>query len=477
MGSQEDPRDAGGGGAPIGVLQVVLSLDPGGTERLVVELSKRLEGRCRTLVCCLDRKGAWAAELAEHGIPVVALGRRPGFRPALGLRIAALARRHGARVLHCHHYSPFVYGTIATLARPSLSLAFTEHGRLSDAPPSPRRRLANRVLGQVRGRFFAVSADLSRHLVAEGFPPDRLEVVRNGIPLGRKPDGPDYERARFLLGVPRHKFLIGTAARLDPVKDLGTLLGALAILRRVVPDAELAVIGEGPERERLEAVARAAGVERAVRFLGYRADARLLLPGLDAYANASTHEGVSLTVLEAMAAALPVVATHVGGTPEVVVHGETGLLVPPRSPYLLALALHALGADPDRAHEMGLRGRLRAEKRFDILRMVEEYHEVYRGLAERPGGWRRGRWWRRRGVGAGAGTGVGTGEGRGEGTGEGPGEGTGEGGGRRQSAQGTDTGPGEAGSGTGTGTGTGSGHGHGHGRGFGLGAQPDRERS
>src|SRR5690348_4944600 len=104
------------------VLQVVLSLNPGGTERLVVELAKRLHEEMPMAVCCLDEAGAWAADLEARGIRVTALRRRPGFHPSLGAAIARVAREHGATVIHAHHYSSFVYASLARLWRPSLRL-------------------------------------------------------------------------------------------------------------------------------------------------------------------------------------------------------------------------------------------------------------------------------------------------------------------------------------------------------------------
>ncbi len=185
--------------------------------------------------------------------------------------------------------------------------------------------------------------------------------------------------------MPPDRFVVGTVARLDPVKDLRTLLEAFAALRRAGPGALLAIAGDGPERGRLADAARHGGAADAVRFVGHRGDARRLLPGLVVYANSSTSEGVALTILEAMAAGRAVVATRVGGTPEVVVDGETGLLVPARSPAALAAALGALAADRDRTAARGAAGRRRLERRFTVARMVAAYERIYRGLLPAPG--------------------------------------------------------------------------------------------
>ena len=184
------------------VLQVVLSLNPGGTERLVVELVKRLRPEMPMAVCCLDEEGSWGEGLRGDQIDVTALRRRDGFRPMLGGAIARIAARHRVNVVHCHHYSPFVYASIAKLWMPKLNIIFTEHGRLSDAPASPKRRLANRVLAHAPRQVVTVSADLKEHLVAEGFPAGKVRVIYNGIDVGPRPNPTLRQRVRHELGDP-----------------------------------------------------------------------------------------------------------------------------------------------------------------------------------------------------------------------------------------------------------------------------------
>jgi glycosyltransferase involved in cell wall biosynthesis len=363
----------------------VLSLNPGGTERLVVELARRLQDEAPTMVCCLDDAGAWAREVQPHGIEVVALERGSGFRPMLGRAVADLARRHEATVIHAHHYSPFVYSCLARFWRPGTRVIFTEHGRLSDTPPSAKRRLANRILARFPNRVFAVSEDLRQHLVGEGFAAGALEVIYNGIEFGPVPDPETRSDVRQRLGVGDNTFVVGTIARLDPVKDLGTLIEAAAALRAEMPIV-VAIVGDGPERPSLEAGARRLGVDNQIRFLGHREDARRWLAGCDAYVNCSISEGVSLTILEAMAAALAIVATRVGGTPEVV-DAQSGRLIPARNVAALAQALVELARNPQMRAALGRSARQRLETRFTIDRMVREYAEVYASVTEgRAGG-------------------------------------------------------------------------------------------
>jgi glycosyltransferase involved in cell wall biosynthesis len=357
------------------VLQLVLSLNPGGTERLVVELASRLHSTVPMAICCLDEPGAWAGGLRERGIAVSALVRQSGFRPGLGRAVARAADRHQATVIHAHHYSPFVYGAIARLWRPATRLIFTEHGRLSDAQPSPRRRAVNRLLNFAPQGVFAVSAELKQHMAAEGFPATSITVVHNGIDVGAEPSLADRTRIRQTLGVADDVLTIGTVARRDPVKDLGTLIEGVSHLapeRRV----RLVVIGEGVELPRLKQVAAARGISKDVTFLGHRDDARRWLAGFDVFVNSSTSEGVSLTILEAMAAGLPVVATAVGGTPEVV-DEASGCLVPARDPIALAAALRSLAKDTGRRASLGQAARRRVESYFTVDRMVADYARVY----------------------------------------------------------------------------------------------------
>ncbi len=366
------------------VLQVVLSLNPGGTERLVVELARRLQDQVPAMVCCLDGAGAWARELFAAGVQVIALDRAGGFRPGLGRAVAAVARRHDATVIHAHHYSPFVYSCLSRFWRPGTRVIFTEHGRLSDAPPSAKRRLVNKLLARFPSRVFTVSEDLKQHLVGEGFAPGALEVIYNGIEVGPLPEPAARADVRRTLGVTDDTLVVATIARLDPVKDLGTLLAAVAKVRAAVP-IFAAIVGDGPERPALEARARQLGISEHVRFLGHREDARQWLAGSDVYVNCSISEGVSLTILEAMAAALPVVATKVGGTPEVV-DRDSGQLIPPRDPSALAAALLELARDPGARGRLGSSARRRLEDRFTIDRMVRQYRDVYTSVtADRTG--------------------------------------------------------------------------------------------
>lgn len=359
-------------------MQLVLSLSPGGTERLVIDIVRGLRNRVDSFVCCLDGPGLWAAELAAIDVPVMTVQRTPGFHPSLAMRLARVMKEFAIDVVHCHHYSPYVYGLLASVLRPGVQLVFTEHGKLSDHGPSTKRRLVNPVLSRWPSRVCAVSADLKQHMVDEGFPARRVDVLYNGIDPGSRPTSAERRAVRAALGIPNDAFVVGTAGRLDCVKNLTIFLDTHAVLAARHPNVHAVIIGDGPEGARLRDKAANLGTSKSVVFTGYRADVRALMGAYDVYLNCSLYEGVSLTILEAMAAGLPVVATPVGGNPEVIVDQETGLLVPGRA-RLLAEAISGLLHDSQRRRVMGDAARWRVIRHFSIARMVNDYARAYLG--------------------------------------------------------------------------------------------------
>jgi len=363
------------------VLQVVLRMTPGGTEHLVLEICKRIRHEFEVTVCCLDDEGEWATDLRAEGIDVVALRRQPGFRPGVGRQIAALAAERRIDLLHCHQYSPFVYGWIASQLNRRLKVVYTEHGRLSDAPPSWKRRMVNPILSRFRGEIVAVSHELRDYMLDSRFAASRVGVIHNGIEPGTAPTFADRLRARRVLGVDEAAFVVMAVARLDPVKDFPTLIDAFAIVRAQLPRARLVIVGDGPERARLEACAARPDVAGSVDIIGYRAGVRQLLPAADLYVSSSISEGISITILEAMAARVAVVATAVGGTPEVLPsEAAGGVLVPSRDAAQLASAIISLERDTATRAAIAAAGRRRLESSFTIDRMVGDYMRTYRRL-------------------------------------------------------------------------------------------------
>jgi glycosyltransferase involved in cell wall biosynthesis len=227
-------------------------------------------------------------------------------------------------------------------------------------------------------RYLAVSGHVRERLAALGVPAAKLRVVRNGVDPGRF-EQPVAHVFRSELAGNTGRPIVLTVARLAPQKGLEFLLRAAAML----PEATFVIAGDGPARSILAAQAESAGLADRVRFLGSRRDVPDLLAACDVFVLPSLIEGLPLSVLEAMAAARPVVATRVPGTDETVVDGETGMLVPPRDPEALAHAIRSVLSDPERASRFGSAGRARVLGDFSTRRMVSAVEQQYEELLER----------------------------------------------------------------------------------------------
>jgi glycosyltransferase involved in cell wall biosynthesis len=265
---------------------------------------------------------------------------------------------------------------------------FTEHGRHYPDFRRSRRVLANQMLLRPGDRITAVGRFVGEALVAhEGIPRRRVEVIYNGIDpqtFAPLPDGGLGRRnARATMGVPEHVPVLLQVARFHPVKDHTTAIRAFARAHDQFPDARLVLVGDGDTLPEMQQIAWNAGVADHVHFLGVRDDVHALLPGADLFVLSSLSEGVSVTLLEAMAARLPIVATHVGGNPEIVEHGQTGLLSPRRDEQGMSHNMMLLLGDPATRRRMGDAGHDRLLARFTQEQMHSAYARLYDQMTAR----------------------------------------------------------------------------------------------
>jgi glycosyltransferase involved in cell wall biosynthesis len=348
------------------VVHVVASLEVGGLERVVFDLVTHANrNRVTPRVVCLEHPGALAPRFAAAGVPVDCLPQSRGMTGRI-LRLARLLRDTGADVMHAHNVKAHLHGALAARLAGVVAVS-TKHGR--NFPTSHLSRAANRVACRVCSDLVGVSSDCAAiWRDVESANAAKVSVITNGIDLAAFPcwSGHMDEPARAV-----------SVARLSAVKDPVTLLHAA---RRVVdryPAFRLDLVGDGPLRPEVEGTIARLHLGDVVRVRGTVEDVSGALRGASFFVLASTSEGVSLTLLEAMATGLPVVATRVGGTPEVVSHGETGLLVPPRAPEQLADAMLWLLRRPDVRRRMGAESRRRVENRFNVLHTVDAYEQMY----------------------------------------------------------------------------------------------------
>jgi glycosyltransferase involved in cell wall biosynthesis len=364
------------------VCQLVHSLGVGGAEILAARLARRLRDRFRFVFVCLDDAGLLSGDIRADGFGVHVLGRRPGLDWGCPLRLARVLRAERVDVVHAHQYAPFVYGLASRLGGAQPPILFTEHGRHQPDYPRPKRVLANRLLLARRDRVVGVGRAVRRALIDnEGIPARRVGVVYNGVDVDGVAAAPDPAIARRELGAAPTDFVLLQVARLDYLKDHPTAVRTLARVAAVAPQARLVLVGDGPERAAIESQVQALGMSGHVRLLGTRSDVGRLLHGADAFLLTSTSEGIPLTVIEAMAAGLPVVSTDVGGVREVVADGETGLLAPAGDDAALTAHVLRLAGDADLRRRMGAAGRTRAKDHFDEPRMCADYGAIYRELA------------------------------------------------------------------------------------------------
>jgi len=373
-------------GAPITL--VTNSRGVGGVERHVEDLARSLTARgiAFDLLCPESKavegwvermKGAGARRVVRAGVAA------PWDVAGMGRTFRALRRTRGILHFHLNSMDDLAPGLLLATAAGRRPVLATLHLSRKDRPPilSPKG-IRRRVALPVPDRIIAVAEDLRRELIeVYGIDPDRVVAVQNGIDPDRFAVGPDErEAARRRLGVPGDAFVLLFVGRLSRVKGIDVLLDALATIETPAGPAPITlVVGDGPLRAELETRAARGSVE--VRFLGWQNDVQRVLAAADGFVLPSHYEGLPLSVAEAMAAEVPVVATAVCGTPEIVVDGVTGFLVPPGDAVALGEAVNRLiKMTPEARRQMGVAGRERVRTRFHVDRKAAEVLEIYADL-------------------------------------------------------------------------------------------------
>jgi glycosyltransferase involved in cell wall biosynthesis len=350
----------------IHVAHITLGLQVGGQERLLVEMARnRDRERFKWTVIVLGPRGPLADLLEAEGVRIIALEAPTGFRFSIFRKLARVFREEHVGVVHSHDDRPLVYGMPAAWwAGVKRRVHTHHHGRLASV--SRRQSFLIRQVSRFAEHFVCVSDDSARFMIEQGVNPCRVTTILNGIDL-----------TKFAFQGPADDGPIVTVARLSPEKDVANLLRAAQRVLEQAPEARFEIAGDGPCRAKLDELARKLKLTEHVRFHGEVRDIPSLLARARLFVLPSQTEGISLTLLEAQARGLPVVATAVGGSPEVVEAGKTGLLAPARDPEALAQAILTLLADPVGGRNMGKAGRERVEKCFDIKTMTRQYESLY----------------------------------------------------------------------------------------------------
>ncbi len=359
---------------------MVLRLVTGGLERVVLNLVRGLVADgYPCMVYFLEAPGEWGHELEQIGAPTRLIKKQEGIDLSLPLRLARAYRQDGVALAHSHNIGPLLYTTLASrLSR--VPLISTKHGR-NDYNKWQELWL-NRFAGFCCRAIVAVSDDafqVARDI--EHIPRRKLSMIHNGVVT----DHPPADQARLVAlraewGLEPGDLVIVNVARLSREKNHALLLEAFSRLLPQIPQAKLLLVGDGQERAFLRQTAANLGLDGRVIFAGMREGVPDILSLAHVFALTSHLEGLSISILEAMSAGLPVVATDVGGNRELVAPGRTGLLVPPRDVEKLQAALSQVLGDAGLRQRLGQAARQRARDEFSVQGMVRRYEELYQRL-------------------------------------------------------------------------------------------------
>ncbi len=365
------------------IAHVLSSFGIGGQERMAVEVARaqRAAGhRVFAISLASEADGPIRDAFRAAGVSTMSEGKRPGVEPLLSFRLASRLRLDGIDLVHTHNPAALIYGAPAAKLA-GAAVVHTKHGVNQDGR---RRMWLRRAAGRLVDAFVVVTPTLADVVRRDNdVRPSRLWVVRNGVDTGVfAPDDGARQAARARLGIPQSACVVGTVGRLAVEKDQALLLRAMVPL--LGPAQQLVVVGDGPERLALEDIVRATGLGRYIHLLGARADVPALMAAFDVFALPSRTEGLPLVLLEAMSTELVVVASSVGGIPDLVSHGVTGFLTQAGAAESLTRQLSLVCAEPRAFSSIGQAARRRVLTQHSLAHMAADYEIVYARAMMRP---------------------------------------------------------------------------------------------
>lgn len=366
---------------PLALMMFSNATERAGAEEHILELLRRLDRRLfRLHLACPDvLLGKYGNDIPKDvHITSIILDHLFDIRGAI--RLARTLRERKIDVLHSHMFRASLFASpIGTLCGVPVIIETTHVRETWRKGWFKSKFIVDRAVSHLIDRYIAVSEANSRYLIAEkGIPEKKVSVIQNGCSIERvDPSGAHPEGIRESLGFSENDLVLLVMARLEPQKGHRILLQALSLLRAEFPNIRLICLGTGALKDELTKIARDLGLENIVRFVGFRSNVGDWLAAVDIGVLPSFYEGLPLTAVETLAAGIPLVATAVDGTPEVVIDGETGHLVPPGDPAAMAEAIGRLARQPELRRKFGLAGRDRVLKRFRIQRQVKQTSDLY----------------------------------------------------------------------------------------------------
>ena len=368
------------------ILHLLHKFTVGGAERVVANIINRSSDRFQHVICSFCTPDDDAYDLVGD-VPVCSLHKQNGNDPSLPLRIAGLCRSFQVDLIHSIGWGTYLDGYLGGLLafprRPRFVFAF--HGKtISDLSGIPQRRIwSQRLLAKGCSAIIAPSLEMKTDY-AETFhiPEQKISLIYNGVDEQRFACGTHIVNTKETFGFHASDFVVGCVARLDPVKNLATLLNSFSLAGERFPAMKLMIVGDGPEADQLKTLAAGLGVGGKVHFTGMREDIAHCLQAIDVYVLPSFYEGFSMTILEAMAAGLPILAGNVGGNPELVDSGVNGYLFDVNDEQVQSLAdlLVRLAFDSELRTSLGKKSRSIVESRYALDGMVKQYEHLFSSL-------------------------------------------------------------------------------------------------
>jgi len=359
------------------IVHIIYSFETGGLEKGIATLVTSASPEFEHVIFCLTTSGK-SESLLPPNTQIIELYKPPGNSPFFLLKLSRVLKNLRPDIVHTRNWSG-MDGIIAARMAGIRAVVHGEHGWGMEDPQGlhQKRVLIRRFLSRWVSEYTCVSKQIENWLCNDVRVGKPVSQIYNGVDSEKYCPGNGRDRIRSELGLAADIPLVGVVGRLDPIKDHPTLFRAFEAVRTVLPEARLLVVGDGPERKRLESRAG-----DGVIFLGNRSDVPEILRALDLFVLPSLNEGISNTILEAMATGIPVVATRMGGNPELVEDNHTGILVRPSDPSALSNAILHYLENPDLIRRHGEAGRVRVNKSFSIPSMVRSYEAVYRCVAK-----------------------------------------------------------------------------------------------
>ncbi len=364
------PRGTAAGRA-LRVCHILGHLRFGGAERQVVNVARNMACAKTYIVCLAGPEEGGLSGLLPERVEVIRLGFRARYAPYHLCKLARELKRMAPDVVHTHMFWANVYGVLAASFARVPAIVTSEHGT---NPWKTRLHygIERHIISRLAHRRICVSKDiLAIRRNVDGIPASKLVYIPNGT----EPWGSGTPE-------PQGLYTFGSVGRLVPPKDYPTLIRAMALLRARGHDAELLIVGEGPERGRLEAEIAASGLGSVVHLAGFQSDVRSWLKRFHCFVLSSLREGQPMVLLEAMAAGLPIVATEVGGIPDTLVPGHEGLLVAPGDPVALADAMERLVVDGALRRRLGKNAEARCRSEFSIQSICDRYLQIYQDILD-----------------------------------------------------------------------------------------------